>query len=136
MRTRLFITTFAALLASMLIALPAVAAPVTERQKRDCKADYQRYCKAYKPGTEALRACMSRSVRKLSNRCVAALVDSGEMTQAQADRLRKATAKKTTKKTASKKTAKKRTTSRKTAKRRTSRRTTAKRGSWNPFNPR
>ena len=89
MRTTLLTTIYAAILASTLIALPAVAAPVTERQTRDCKTDYQRYCKAYKLGTEALRACMSRSVKKLSNMCVEALVDAGEMTRSQADRLRK-----------------------------------------------
>jgi hypothetical protein len=32
---------------------------------------------------------MSRSIRKISNRCVAALVDAGEMTKAQAIKLRK-----------------------------------------------
>jgi hypothetical protein len=92
MRTRLLTTISAAILAFTLMALPAVAAPVTERQSRDCKADYQRYCKAYALGTEALRACMSRSAKKLSNMCVEALVDAGEMTRSQADRLRKKTA--------------------------------------------
>ena len=73
----------------VLMLLPAMAGSITERQKRDCKTDYNRYCKAYKLGSEGLRACMSRSIRKVSNRCVAALVDAGEMTQAQADKLRK-----------------------------------------------
>ena len=69
--------------------LPAEAGSVTERMKRDCKSDYSRYCKKYKLGTEGLRACMSRSIRKVSSRCVAALVDGGEMTQAQADGLKR-----------------------------------------------
>jgi hypothetical protein len=69
--------------------LPAAAGAITERQKRDCKTDYNRYCKAYTLGSEGLRACMSRSIRKISNRCVAALVDAGEMTKAQAIKLRK-----------------------------------------------
>jgi hypothetical protein len=89
MRTRLLTTIAAAIFASTLMALPAVAAPVTERQSRDCKADYQRYCKAYALGSEALRACMSRSVKKLSHMCVEALVDAGDMTRSQADRLKK-----------------------------------------------
>ena len=88
MRIRLFTTGFAALLVSVLMLLPAVAAPVTEREQRDCRAEYQRYCKAYTLGSEGLRACMSRSARKLSNMCVNALVDAGEMTRSQADRLR------------------------------------------------
>ena len=69
--------------------LPAAAGAITERQKRDCRTDYNRYCKAYTLGSEGLRACMSRSIRKISNRCVAALVDAGEMTKAQTIKLRK-----------------------------------------------
>jgi hypothetical protein len=65
-----------------------VAANVSEHVKQSCRGDYQRYCKAYKVGTEGLRACMSRSIKKVSNVCVAALVDAGEMSKAQADRLR------------------------------------------------
>ena len=60
-------------------------------------------------GTNALRACMSRNIKKVSHACVGALVAAGEMTQAQADKLHgkgKATHKKTThKKTTHKKTA-------------------------------
>jgi hypothetical protein len=77
-----------AIAASFLILLPAMAA-VTERERQDCRTDYQRYCNAYAVGSEALRACMSRSIKKVSKVCVAALVDAGEMTKAQADRLRK-----------------------------------------------
>jgi hypothetical protein len=88
MRIRLLTTGFAAILVSVLMVLPAAANPVTEREQRDCRAEYQRYCKAYPLGSEGLRACMSRSVRKLSNMCVNALVDAGEMTRSQADRLR------------------------------------------------
>jgi len=80
-----------AISASSLILLPAVAATVTERERQDCRADYQRYCKVYALGSEALRACMSRSVKKLSHVCVDALVDAREMTRAQADKLRQKT---------------------------------------------
>ena len=75
---------------AVIVALaPDTAGAVTARMKRDCKTDYNRYCKKYELGSEGLRACMSRSIRKVSKRCVAALVAGGEMTQAQADRLRK-----------------------------------------------
>ena len=84
-----YTTTVCAVSAMILMLLPAAAGNITERQKRDCKADYNRYCKAYQIGTEGLRACMSRSIRKVSNRCIAALVDAGEMTQAQAEKVRK-----------------------------------------------
>jgi hypothetical protein len=90
MRTRHLIALCTAISAVTLILLPAAAAPVTERMKQDCRADYQRYCKAYAVGSEALRACMSRSSKKLSNMCLAALVDGGEMTKAEAAKLQKA----------------------------------------------
>lgn len=89
MRTRPFTPAYAAILASVLMVLPAVAAAVTEREQRDCRAEYQRYCKTYTLGSEGLRACMSRSARKLSTMCVNALVEAGEMTRSQADRLHK-----------------------------------------------
>ena len=44
------------------------------------------HCKAYKVGTEGLRACRSRSIKRVSNVCISALVKNGDMTQAQADR--------------------------------------------------
>jgi hypothetical protein len=93
----------AVLLAYSVTLLPAIAAqPITEREKRDCPNDYKRLCGDYGLGTEALRACMSRNIKKVSSACVAALVDAGEMTQAQADKL-KGKAKVATTKTANKK---------------------------------
>jgi hypothetical protein len=83
----------AAILAFSLLLLPALAASVvTDREKRDCPRDYHRYCGEYGLGTEALRACMSRNIKKISNVCVAALVDAGELSQAQAAKLRGKTA--------------------------------------------
>ena len=82
----------AAMLAVFAVTLalaPEPASAVTARIKRDCKSDYNRYCKKYELGSEGLRACMSRSIRKVSKRCISALVAGGEMTQAQANRLRK-----------------------------------------------
>lgn len=90
-----------------LFALPALAGTVTEREKRDCQGDYHAYCSDYGLGTEALRACMSRNIKKVSHMCVGALVEAGEMTKAQADKLRgKAT-------TSHKSTGKKKTTTKK-----------------------
>ena len=88
MKTRYCIAASVAIAVSFLVLVPAVAA-VTERVKQDCRVDYQRYCNAYAVGSEALRGCMSRSIKKVSRVCVAALVDAGEMTKAQADRLRR-----------------------------------------------
>jgi len=107
----------AAIFALALASLPALAEyTVTERQKRDCQGDYHKYCGDYGLGSEALRACMSRNIKKVSNACVGALVESGDMTKAQADKLRgkaTTTSKKTTtkKKTTSKKPTNKKVTS-------------------------
>ncbi|MET0840850.1 MAG: hypothetical protein ABWX95_01800 [Methyloceanibacter sp.] len=82
----------AAMLAVFAVTLalaPEPASAVTARIKRDCKSDYNRYCKKYELGSEGLRACMSRSIRGVSNRCISALVAGGEMTKAQAERVRK-----------------------------------------------
>ncbi|MGD9501724.1 MAG: hypothetical protein AB7V40_04475 [Methyloceanibacter sp.] len=83
-------STTAALAAfALILALaPDTASAVTDRMKRDCKSDYSRYCKKYAIGSEGLRACMSRSIKKVSNRCISALVAGGEMTQMQANRVR------------------------------------------------
>jgi hypothetical protein len=128
MTMRLPPTTTTALLVATLIAFSTAAGAVTERVKRDCKPDYDSYCNAYAVGSEGLRACMSRSAKKLSKMCVSALVDAGEMSKAQADRLRKpsSSTKTSSKKASSKKSTHKRTSSSK-------RTTSAPKGSWNPF---
>src|SRR3989337_1504769 len=101
----------AAIFACVLISFPAMAEDgITDREKRDCHGDYRTYCSEYGLGTEALRACMSRNIKKISNMCVAALVDAGEMTQVQAGKLRakaKTTTKKPTKKKVTTKSSKK-----------------------------
>src|SRR5262245_14544875 len=94
---------FAALFAFALLLVPALAGVITEREKRDCPNDYHKYCGEYGLGTEALRACMSRNIKKLSRVCVAALVDAGELTQAQAAKLHGKAATVSKKKTTAKK---------------------------------
>jgi hypothetical protein len=108
-----------------LLTLPALADfVVTEREKQSCQRDYHAYCGEYGLGSEALRACMSRNIKKVSHACVAALVDAGEMTQAQANKLRgKGTKAKTTSK---KKPTAKKTTSKKTTTKKVSSKTTKK----------
>jgi hypothetical protein len=75
-------------ISAVLISVPAVAA-ITEQVKHDCRIDYQTYCNQYAIGSEALRACMSRSIKKVSSTCVNALVGAGEMSRTQADKLRR-----------------------------------------------
>jgi hypothetical protein len=96
----------AAVFAFTTFLVPVEAGDVTEREKRDCRADYHSYCSEYGLGTNALRACMSRNIKKVSHVCVTALVAAGEMTQAQANKLRakgKTTKKKSTHKPTHKK---------------------------------
>jgi hypothetical protein len=118
-RTRFSTAVCAASFAFCLISVPAAAANVSEGVKSACKNDYQRYCKAYKVGTEGLRACMSRSIKRVSNVCISALVGAGEMSQAQADRVKQQKAQSTkrksttAKRTSTKKKRPVRTTSRK-----------------------
>lgn len=44
--------------------------------KDACKNDYDRNCSAHVPGTPAARECMVRAFEKLSDGCVAAILDS------------------------------------------------------------
>jgi len=106
----------AALFAFALLLVPAIAGTITEREKRDCPNDYHRYCGEYGLGSEALRACMSRNIKKLSRVCVAALVDAGELSQAQADKLHGKTATVAKKTTAKKVTGKKKVAAKSTHK--------------------
>ena len=114
MRTRYSTAVYVAIFALSLISIAAVA-DVAGNVKSACKGDYQRYCKAYKIGTEGLRACMSRSIKRVSNVCISALVKNGDMTQAQADRVKAQKAQVTKRPTAKRPTTKKRTTTRTTS---------------------
>ena len=97
MRTEYRTAIYVAIFIILLVSVPALAA-ITERVKQDCRTDYQRYCSAYGVGSEALRACMSRSIRKVSRACVNALADAGEISKAQAEKLRKPSSKHATRK--------------------------------------
>ena len=55
------------------------ASAVTERVKNSCYNDYTKFCPAYAVGSSALRQCMRSAGRKLSPKCINALVDAGEI---------------------------------------------------------
>jgi hypothetical protein len=67
--------------------LPVHADDVTPQERRDCRVEYKTYCNAYKIGSQALRACMSRASKKLGVPCVQALYAAGEITRAEAEKL-------------------------------------------------
>jgi hypothetical protein len=78
---------FTASLAMLLALSSAHAYEITDAEKQYCRPDYKAYCDAYGLGTEALRACMSRNIKKVSKPCVNALVAAGELTQEEANKL-------------------------------------------------
>lgn len=69
---------FAFVAASLAMVVPA-SAQYSEAVKGACKNDYKRFCGAYAINDPGLRKCMDKAGPSLSNRCVATLVNSGEV---------------------------------------------------------
>jgi hypothetical protein len=51
-------------------AVAADAKPITEAEKKHCASAYHKYCGEYGLESAALRNCMSRIGRSLSNACI------------------------------------------------------------------
>lgn len=74
------------------LTLPAVAQPLSSawavswRVKMACASDYYSYCSSYEVGSQQLRQCMRANGPKLSSSCVSALIEAGEVTQAEVSR--------------------------------------------------
>lgn len=64
----------------------AEAGPITKVVKDNCAADYHKYCDEYGLETSALRVCMNKVGASLSKGCVNALLETGEVSQAEIDR--------------------------------------------------
>lgn len=58
--------------------------------QKSCNADYKKYCGEYGLESPALRTCMDKHGNDLSKSCVHALVQSGEVSQAEVDRRKRA----------------------------------------------
>ena len=58
--------------------------------RQACAADYHKHCGEYGLESAALRNCMDKAGHNLSKPCVRALIDAGEVSQAEVDRRRKA----------------------------------------------
>jgi hypothetical protein len=54
--------------------------------QKSCAADYRKYCGEYGLESAALRVCMDKAGKSLSKGCVKALIQSGEVSQAEVDR--------------------------------------------------
>jgi hypothetical protein len=55
--------------------------PATQRA---CKADYKKLCPSYKIGSSDLRYCMESNARSISEKCIRAAADNGDITRSQA----------------------------------------------------
>ena len=70
-------------------AVAADAKPITEAEKKHCASAYHKYCGEYGLESAALRNCMSRIGRSLSNACIDALMEAGEVSRAEVERRKK-----------------------------------------------
>jgi hypothetical protein len=64
----------------------AQAAPISPLERQECHEDYKKFCADYGLDTPALRACMDRAGKSLSKGCVNALIQAGEVSQAEVER--------------------------------------------------
>ncbi len=82
---RLTFSKTAAFGVSALVAVAALgltansAGAVSAKVRQACAADYKAYCPAYEPNSSAARQCMRHVGKGLSDRCIQALKDAGEI---------------------------------------------------------
>ena len=67
----------------------AFAGPVTDEEKQFCAHDYRQYCGQDGLGSNLLRDCMNQHGKSLSEQCIKALVDAGEVTEAEVEQREK-----------------------------------------------
>lgn len=93
----------AAALAALVMAgaLSSQASAFSMGVKMACASDYYSYCSQHSLEGPGVRQCMRAHGLKLSNRCVNALVASGEVSKAEVDRRRAMAAKSAASKSAS-----------------------------------
>jgi hypothetical protein len=70
----------------VLLAAPAFA--YSQAVINACTGDYQAYCSAYDENSKQGARCMRAAAAKLTQGCADALVGAGEISKAEADRLR------------------------------------------------
>jgi hypothetical protein len=68
-----------------LFAVASQAEAVSTAVKTACRADYYAHCSGIVVGSQELRSCMRANSMKLSKRCLQALVENREVTQADID---------------------------------------------------
>ncbi len=78
-----FVMTFFAVAATGLAVQSVDARAYSKAVERACKNDWRRLCSAHSPGTTTLRSCMRANGRRISRRCVNALVRAGEISRSE-----------------------------------------------------
>jgi hypothetical protein len=90
--TRMKTIHFGLLIASMAaigasgVAAADPASSYSKAVQQFCRADYKKYCGEYGLESTALRSCMDRNGSSLSKACVHALVQDGQVSQAEVNR--------------------------------------------------
>lgn len=79
-------TTFAVIAAGFAAFSSTTAGAVDIRVSLACATDYYAYCSQHPTEGPAVRQCMRANGLKLSNRCVSALIDAGEVSKAEVER--------------------------------------------------
>jgi len=74
------------LIASGLIVGAVCAAQAKQSDARHCADDYRKFCHQWGLETKGLENCMRKHGDKLNNSCIAALVATGQVTQAEVNR--------------------------------------------------
>jgi hypothetical protein len=79
---------FAAFMPWVMFAVDAAAEPsrYSKAVQQTFVSDYKKYCGEYGIETAALRTCMDKNGHSLTKTCVRALIDAGEVSQAEVDR--------------------------------------------------
>ena len=77
-------------MAVALIVCGVWSAQAAHKDVKHCADDYRKFCHEWGLETKGLENCMRRHGDKLTNQCIAALVKSGDVSQAEVDRRKKA----------------------------------------------
>ena len=66
------------------------AKPITEAERKHCASAYHKYCGEYGLESAALRNCIIlQNGHSLSNACIDALIEAGEVSRAEVERRKK-----------------------------------------------
>lgn len=78
-----------------LVMAVGAAQAASERVKNACRSDYFKHCSMHAVGTPGLRQCMRQVGERLSNPCLIALFEAGEISKADIEQNQKSSATKT-----------------------------------------